>query len=292
MHDPLRVALIGRAKAGKSTLLNALVGDLVAPTDAAECTLVPTEYHDGLTYRAWKVSLQGDVTGARFQRDDDGAHIELDGTPVEEVVRLLVEFPSPLLRELTLVDTPGIGSVREQVSQRTIDFTSAAELAPADAVVYLLRNWHAVDSKFLLGFHDRVGMDVPPVNAVAVLSPPTRWAVAMPTPSTRPGRLARALGEDPTLRSLVAKVLPVAGLLGPVAVTLTEATYRQLAAIAALGPDDVAAALISVDRFAAPIACRPSRRPSASGCWPPSASTACGGPSRASAAGGSPAPRR
>ena len=51
-----------------------------------------------------------------------------------------------------LVDTPGLGSVREQISQRTIDFTSAEELAPADAVVYLLRNWHAVDSEFLLGF--------------------------------------------------------------------------------------------------------------------------------------------
>ena len=59
MGDPLRVALIGRAKAGKSTLLNAVVGDLVAPTDAAECTLVPTEYHDGLTYRAWKVGEAG-----------------------------------------------------------------------------------------------------------------------------------------------------------------------------------------------------------------------------------------
>src|SRR5262249_25493552 len=141
MSDPLRVALIGRAKAGKSTLLNALVGDLVAPTDAAECTLVPTEYHDGLTYRAWKVAGDGQVQAARFLRDDQGAHIELDGTPIEDVARLLVEFPSPLLREQTLVDTPGIGSAREEVSKRTIDFTSADEVAPADAVVYLFRNW-------------------------------------------------------------------------------------------------------------------------------------------------------
>jgi hypothetical protein len=251
MRDPLRVALIGRAKAGKSTLLNALVGDLVAPTDAAECTLVPTEYHDGLTYRAWKVSEQGDITGARFLRDDDGAHIELDGTPVDEVVRLLVEFPSPLLRDLTLVDTPGIGSVREQVSQRTLDFTSGAELAPADAVVYLLRNWHAVDSEFLLGFHDRVGMDVPPVNAVAVLSRADEVGGGDPDALEQAGRLARALGEDPTLRSLVAKVLPVAGLLAQSAVTLTEATYRALVTVAGYGEEEVAAALVSVDRFAA-----------------------------------------
>jgi hypothetical protein len=252
MHDPLRVALIGRAKAGKSTLLNALVGDLVAPTDAAECTLVPTEYHDGLTYRAWKLGRAGDVTPTRFQRDDDGAHIELGATPVEGVVRLLVEFPSPLLRDLTLVDTPGIGSVREHVSQRTIDFTSAAELAPADAVVYLLRNWHAVDSEFLLGFHDRVGLDVPPVNAVAVLSRADEVGGGEADALDEAGRLARSLAEDPTLRSLVAKVLPVAGLLAQSAVTLTEATYRTLATVAGLGEDEVAAALLSVDRFMAP----------------------------------------
>ena len=251
MRDPLRVALIGRAKAGKSTLLNALVGDLVAPTDAAECTLVPTEYHDGLTYRAWKVGGGGDVSLARFQRDDDGAHIELDGTPVEEVVRLLVEFPSSLLRDLTLVDTPGIGSAREQVSQRTIDFTSSAELAPADAVVYLLRNWHAVDSDFLLGFHDRVGLDVPPVNAVAVLSRADEVGGGDADALEQAGRLARSLAEDPTLRSLVARVLPVAGLLAQSAVTVTEATYRTLATVASLGEADVAAALLSVDRFAA-----------------------------------------
>jgi len=252
MHDPLRVALIGRAKAGKSTLLNALVGDLVAPTDAAECTLVPTEYHDGLTYRAWKVGHDGDVTLARFQRDDDGAHIELDATPVDDVLRLLVEFPSSLLRDLTLVDTPGLGSVREQVSQRTIDFTSSAELAPADAVVYLLRNWHAVDSEFLLGFHDRVGLDVPPVSAVAVLSRADEVGGGDADALEQAGRLARSLAEDPTLRSLVADVLPVAGLLAQSAVTLTEATYRTIATIAALGESDVAAALISVDRFTAP----------------------------------------
>ena len=34
LHEPLRVAIAGRVKAGKSTLLNALIGDDLAPTDA------------------------------------------------------------------------------------------------------------------------------------------------------------------------------------------------------------------------------------------------------------------
>jgi hypothetical protein len=252
MADPLRVALIGRAKAGKSTLLNALVGDLVAPTDAAECTLVPTEYHDGLTYRAWKVRHDGDIASARFQRDDAGAHIELDGTPMDELARLLVEFPSPLLREMTLVDTPGLGSVREHVSQRTIAFTSSEELAPADAVVYLLRNWHSVDNDFLLGFHDRIGLDVPPASAVAVLSRADEVGGGDIDALEQAGHLARSLAEDLTLRSLVANVLPVAGLLAQSAVTLTENTYRSLTVLATERETDLDAALLSVDRFCAP----------------------------------------
>ena len=251
MADPLRVALIGRAKAGKSTLLNALVGDLVAPTDAAECTLVATEYHDGLTYRAWSVGHDGDIRAARFVRDDDGAHIALDAGAVDGVARLLVEFPSPLLRDMTLVDTPGLGSVRDDVSQRTVTFTSRDELAPADAVVYLMRNWHAVDSEFLLGFHDRVGIDVPPASAVAVLSRADEVGGGDSDALEQASRLARALAQDPTVRSLVANVVPVAGLLAQSAVTLTEATYRSLALLGSQPGTDLAAALLSVDRFTA-----------------------------------------
>jgi ATPase subunit of ABC transporter with duplicated ATPase domains len=49
LDSPLRVTIAGKVKAGKSTLLNALVGEQVAPTDAAECTLVVTWYRDGPT---------------------------------------------------------------------------------------------------------------------------------------------------------------------------------------------------------------------------------------------------
>ncbi|MGH9032757.1 MAG: dynamin family protein, partial [Acidimicrobiia bacterium] len=50
LDDPLRVAIAGRVKAGKSTLLNALVGEELAPTDAGECTKIVTWYRDGVTY--------------------------------------------------------------------------------------------------------------------------------------------------------------------------------------------------------------------------------------------------
>ena len=51
LDEPLRVAVAGRVKSGKSTLLNALVGERLAPTDAGECTRIVTWYRDGHTYQ-------------------------------------------------------------------------------------------------------------------------------------------------------------------------------------------------------------------------------------------------
>ena len=46
LDEPLRLAIAGKVKAGKSTLLNALVGEQLAPVDAGECTKVVTWYRD------------------------------------------------------------------------------------------------------------------------------------------------------------------------------------------------------------------------------------------------------
>ena len=58
LTSSLRVAVAGREKAGKSTFVNALLGENVAPTDAGVCTRVVTWYrHDTgasveVTYRS------------------------------------------------------------------------------------------------------------------------------------------------------------------------------------------------------------------------------------------------
>src|SRR5580692_9342767 len=40
LREPARIAVVGPVKAGKSTWVNALLGQRVAPTDVGECTQI------------------------------------------------------------------------------------------------------------------------------------------------------------------------------------------------------------------------------------------------------------
>src|SRR5690606_29470980 len=79
MAEPLRVAIAGKVKAGKSTLMNALVGEQLAPTDASECTTVVTWYRNGFTYRVTLQPREGNPYQVPFTRTDGALQISLGG---------------------------------------------------------------------------------------------------------------------------------------------------------------------------------------------------------------------
>lgn len=264
LDEPLRVAIAGRVKAGKSTLVNAMVGELVAPTDARECTKVVTWYRDGVTYRVEGVEATGVRSPLRFDRSDDGLSIDLGGREPADLECIEVTWPSPLLREVVLVDTPGVDSVNVDVSARTENFIRREERpAASDAVVYLLRHVHAADLRFLEAFHDDDLASANPVNALGVLSRADEIGAARLDAMESADRIAERWRSDRRLAALIQTVVPVAGLLAEGARTLRQAEFDALSALA--GGDDalVDELLISVDRFAgssAPVGVEPEVR--------------------------------
>jgi hypothetical protein len=247
LDAPLRLAIAGRVKAGKSTLLNALVGEAVAPTDAAECTKVVTWYVDGLTYRAWLHPVSGDdPRQVPFTREPGNAHIDIDGTELDEIDHLRVEFPSQNLDGLNLIDTPGTTSVSESVSDRTSDFLLAERETPVDVVVYLMRHLHDSDVDFLEAFTGE-GRDTRPAMAIGVLSRADEIGGGRGDAMDIAIRAAEEFSDDPRLRMRVQTVVPVAGLLGFTAATLREDEFQMLRKLARNPIDVLDEVLASVD---------------------------------------------
>jgi hypothetical protein len=247
--EPLRVAIAGKVKAGKSTLLNALVGEPLAPTDAGECTRIVTWYTDGLTYRVTLHPVGGKPRQVPFRRANDALAVRLEGLAPSDVERLVVEWPSPTLRMLTLIDTPGIGSLSTDLAARAKIFLAPDDRpGEADAVCYLMRHLHATDAGFLEAFRDDATRGTP-MNAIGVLSRADEIGVGRLNALETAERIARRYRADPHVRRLCQTVLPVAGLLAQAGVTLRQDEYDAITALVGTDRAVLDPLLLSADRF-------------------------------------------
>lgn len=250
LGEPLRVAIAGRVKAGKSTLLNALVADRLAPTDAGECTRIVTWYADGHTYRVVAELTDGSSRQLRFDRSEDAIDVDLGDLAAADVARLQITWPTQGLRTVTLIDTPGIGSLTEETSGRAWELVAPDdEDTPADAVLYLLRHLHGDDVDFLGAFHDTEVSQPNPVNAIGVLSRADEVGAGRLDSMSSARRIAQRMSADPTVRRMVQAVVPVAGLLAETGATLTESEYAALSRVAGLDKPTTDKLLLTADRF-------------------------------------------
>lgn len=252
LHAPLRVAIAGQVKAGKSTLLNALVGEELAATDASECTLVVTWYRHGLTRRVTCSPIGGAApVEVPFVRTDHGIDIDLGGRRPVEVERLDVEWPSSTLESMQLIDTPGTESVTGWTSERTRAFLAvdADDETEADAVVYLMRHVHAADVDFLEAFRDNRVSRATAINTLAVLARADEVGVGRVDSMRRARQIAARYVADPRLRRLVTTVVPVAALVAQAGASMNETTFGHLRTLAGLDEDARSSMLLSADRF-------------------------------------------
>jgi hypothetical protein len=190
----------------------------------------------------------------RISREGQGAlQIDLGGAPVETVDRLVVTWPSASLRSTTLIDTPGIGSLSLEVSERTTGFLTPDESpTAADAVLYLMRHLHSSDVRFLESFHDQGVAKATPVSTIAVLSRADEIGVGRLDALASARLIARRYRSDDKLRGLAQTVVPVAGLLAQTGRTLRQDEFLALSQLAKLPEGELESLLLSADRFVAP----------------------------------------
>ncbi|MEM7338656.1 MAG: dynamin family protein [Actinomycetota bacterium] len=252
LDQPLRVAVAGRVKAGKSTLLNALMGEALAATDAAECTRLVTWYRHHPQYAAVAVHTDSRRSPLVLDRSDGGASIDVSAIDERSVSRLEVGVPSAKLEQLMLIDTPGLDSITEGVSERSHQF-----IAPqpgdqgADVLVFLMRYLHSEDAEFLEAFADPAAPSVDLVRAVAVLSRADELGSGRGDGLLVADEVAGQYRRHPHLRRMVSEVYPVSGLLAFYAASGTQREFDQLAELADLPSEDLDRLLVSAHRFGA-----------------------------------------
>lgn len=161
--DTFKIQLVGTFKNGKSTFINALLGEDILPTRSLPCTAVVSEVKYGDTKKAVLhfrnplpdklIDCIPDATlnhmrkhgmknvppmEIEYDRIDDYVTIPIDGDPEEISMMspyMAVElfYPSPLLKEgVEIIDSPGLNEADER-TRVTLDY-----LDKADAIIVLL----------------------------------------------------------------------------------------------------------------------------------------------------------
>lgn len=250
IDEPLRVAIAGKVKAGKSTLLNALLGEELAASDAGECTKIVTWYQHGAQY-----DVRGEVNGQDFpigfSHTGRALEVDLGGRDSDSIDRLVIDAPSAELEAMSLIDTPGMASLSTDIAAKSSNFLTPEDGrdTPVDAVIYLLRHLHSTDVSFLHAFHDKEFTSPSPVNCLGVLSRADEIAAGRLDGMDSAKKIAARYSGDARLRRLVQGVVPVAGLIGQASATLDEQQMEDLRSIAALDPGPAQLCLLSIDRF-------------------------------------------
>jgi len=137
-EERFHLAVLGQFKRGKSTLLNALLGEAILPSSVVPLTAIPTFIRAGETRRAL-VYFDNGVPPRAFEAEDAAAIREFIAQFVTEsgnpknargVTQVDVFSSAPILRQgVVLIDTPGIGSTHRHNTEATLNFLPQCDAA-------------------------------------------------------------------------------------------------------------------------------------------------------------------
>lgn len=257
--EPVRLAVVGPHASGKSTVVNALAGEQVAPASAG--VGAPLFWYraaaSGTETTAVGYPQGGPPVELPLSRQEKQLRVDTAGLAGMRVDRVELSWPNRALRELTLIDTPALNEEAGQDREAAGGAPAATGLAhiiervysDADAVLYLLPRPHYGDLRFLRAVQDHPIARAAPVNMLAVVSRADELGGGRVDALISARQVARRHRREAEIGGLCQDVVAVSGLLASAGRTLREPEFDALTELARLPKKDLDPYLLSVDRF-------------------------------------------
>lgn len=246
---PMRVAIVGMIKAGKSTMMNALLGEKIVATGTVEATFnvnwlkygesksLLVHYKNGSPPEP-KSFEELEALTLRAEANSDSFNYLLSIKYIE------LSYPNPILKKFNLIDTPGLASAYEADSENTKNFlqlhgqeltqATQEEASNADAVIYLFAKSFSESSQNTMAeFQGAAFGQATPINAIGVLTKVDDYWSDGEEPILKGREITERLQSE-HLRGVLYTTLPVCGLLAFGAQTLTPEEFDTLMQLAAL----------------------------------------------------------
>jgi len=262
LAGPVRLAVVGQIKRGKSTLVNALIGQRLAATGPLETT-----------FRINVFKYGGERSARAFFSDRPSADVPLESlasltvrdpgreAELATLKRVVITLPEHLLRSFELIDTPGLYSVYVTDSANALEVidpeqaarmtkVSAEELQGADAVLYMFsRDLGGADTEVVgrfLGVAGRYPLGA--MRTIGIVSkcdsywPPPAGADPLgydPIKAVGQQKVSDYLTAEPELGRLFYEIIPIAGLVAEGAQTIPAEWFNWLQYLAGRAPDEL-----------------------------------------------------
>lgn len=256
LSQPMQLAIIGKISSSKSTLVNAILG---APEIVRTGQMEETFNVSWLKYGESKSDIKvyfkdGRVCDVPIDEWGKWTSHQEQNVLKEQVRYIEVPYQSDILKEINIIDTPGLDALTQIDSKNTIAFLK--EVKP-DAVIMLFTKSIAETTLSILQDFQNVGsndFNLSALNAIGVLAKvDTMW-----TPFddgedviVKGKRVVKTTLYDkyPEVRKSLFTILPVSSLMGLASSSINDGDVIALRRLATLSNDTINEMLSSAEFF-------------------------------------------
>lgn len=161
--EPLTLMVMGAFSTGKSTFINALVGEEIAAVEAKPTTAVVTKLCYGdkdvlkVYFRDGKSKIYSQSEFAKLTAVND---VEADNSIHERIDYVERQMPIEMLKQVTIIDSPGLNDVNEKHSEASERFVKNA-----DSVLWMFSALQ-MGSKFEIEAMDKLTPRLKPIAII------------------------------------------------------------------------------------------------------------------------------